>query len=54
MDRSDEIVREARELMEKASKLLDECGQELAAAHLQEAIEVLEYGHVLKPIIDPM
>ena len=54
MTHSDEVIREAKALIERARKLLDECGHDLAAVHLQEAIEVLEHGHVLKPIIDPI
>ena len=52
MESSNEPLQEAKDLITRATKILDRCGQDIAAVHLQEAMEVLEYGHVLKPIVE--
>ncbi|WP_157009853.1 hypothetical protein [Sphingobium sp. YBL2] len=41
-------------LIETAIKLLDKANQGKAAIHCQEALEVLQFGDVARPIIEPV
>jgi UDP-2,3-diacylglucosamine pyrophosphatase LpxH len=44
--RREEMTQEAVALVKKAMKLFDKAGQDMAALHCQEAVEMVEDGHV--------
>lgn len=48
---SQDGVRGAVALIKKAIKIFDDAGEDIAAIHLQEALEVIEFGHVVKPTL---
>lgn len=52
MRSSKDDIRHAVAMIEQAITILDGEGQDIAAIHLQEALEVIEHGHVLKPTLE--
>ncbi|MFQ3897927.1 hypothetical protein [Sphingobium sp. R-7] len=46
--RREEMTQEALALVKKAMKLFDKAGQDMAAIHCQEAVEMVEIGHIAR------